>query len=155
MYWIRKSYRKLTIRSLTQRCVEFIFDQEMPNHPNPDPNTSHLAYRINWLNWIRILTWIWIRIQKTSFDTVRTLLRSLTVGIWWTLKGWRTKGASTHSWYFRPSLWTVAPMEEGTILVYCCPSTFSLTSSPPPSQTKGTVYYRQCVVVGVLNTVVL
>ena len=30
---------------------------------------------------------------------------------------------------------TVAPMDEGTILVYCCPSTFSLTS-PPPSQSK-------------------
>jgi hypothetical protein len=29
-------------------------------------------------------------------------------------------------------------MDEGTILVYCCPSTFSLTS--PPSQTKCTVY---------------
>jgi hypothetical protein len=40
--------------------------------------------------------------------------------------------------YFRPSLWTVAPMDEGTILVYCCPSTFSLTSPPP--QTKCTVY---------------
>ncbi len=43
-------------------------------------------------------------------------------------------------WYFRPSLWTVAPMDEGTILVCCCPSIFSLTSSPPPSQTKCTVY---------------
>ncbi len=32
------------------------------------------------------------------------------------------------SWNFRPSLWTVAAMEEGTILVYCCPSIFSLTS---------------------------
>ncbi len=42
----------------------------------------------------------------------------------------------THGWYFR--LWTVAPMDEGTILVFCCPSTFSLTS-PPPSQTKCTV----------------
>jgi hypothetical protein len=42
-------------------------------------------------------------------------------------------------WYFRPSLWTVVPMDEGTILVYCCPSIFSLTSSPP-SQTKCTVY---------------
>ncbi len=31
---------------------------------------------------------------------------------------------------FRPSLWTVAPMNEGTILVYNCPSTFSLTSPP-------------------------
>ena len=41
--------------------------------------------------------------------------------------------------YFRPSLWIVAPMDEGTILVYCCPSIFSLTSSPP-SQTKCTVY---------------
>jgi len=32
----------------------------------------------------------------------------------------------------RPSLWTVAPMDEGTILVYFCPSTFSLTSLPLP-----------------------
>jgi hypothetical protein len=31
------------------------------------------------------------------------------------------------------------PMNEGILLVYCCPSTFSLTS-PPPSQTKCTVY---------------
>ncbi len=34
-------------------------------------------------------------------------------------------------WYFRPSLWTVAPMDEVTILVYCCPSIFSLTSPLP------------------------
>ncbi len=35
--------------------------------------------------------------------------------------------------YFRPSLWTVAPMERrGTIVVYCCLSIFSLTSSPLP-----------------------
>ncbi len=36
------------------------------------------------------------------------------------------------------------PMDEGTILVYCCPSTFSLTVTAlpplPPSQTKCTVY---------------
>ncbi len=38
----------------------------------------------------------------------------------------------THGWYFRPSLWTVAPMDKGTILVYCCPSTFFLTSPPSP-----------------------
>jgi hypothetical protein len=38
--------------------------------------------------------------------------------------------------YFQPSLWTVAPMEEGTILVYCCPSSFSLTSPFTPSQIK-------------------
>ncbi len=32
-------------------------------------------------------------------------------------------------------------MDEGTIIVYSCPSTFPLTSSsPPPSQTKCTVY---------------
>ncbi len=30
-------------------------------------------------------------------------------------------------WYFRPSLWTLAPMDGGTILVYCCPSIFSLS----------------------------
>ncbi len=35
---------------------------------------------------------------------------------------------------------TVAPLDEGTVLVYCCPSTFYLTS--PPSQTKCTVYTR-------------
>jgi hypothetical protein len=41
-------------------------------------------------------------------------------------------------------------MDEGTILVYCYPSTFSLIF-PPPSQTKCTVYteYRQCVAVAV------
>ncbi len=33
---------------------------------------------------------------------------------------------------FWPSLWTVAPMDEGTIFVYCCPSIFSLTSPPSP-----------------------
>ncbi len=52
--------------------------------------------------------------------------------------------SSIHSligWYFRPSLWTVALMDEGTILVYCCLSIFSLTSPLlPPSQTKCTVY---------------
>jgi|LakMenE01Jun11ns_1017448.scaffolds.fasta_scaffold9084511_1 hypothetical protein len=31
------------------------------------------------------------------------------------------------------------PMDEGTILMHCCPSTFSLTSHLP-SQTKGTIY---------------
>ncbi len=46
---------------------------------------------------------------------------------------------TTNGWYFRPSLRTVAPMDEGTILLYCCPSTFSL-ASPPPSQSKHTVY---------------
>ncbi len=49
----------------------------------------------------------------------------------------------TQGLYFRPSLWTVATMDEGTILVSCCPSTFSLTSPPPPippSQTKCTVF---------------
>ncbi len=35
-------------------------------------------------------------------------------------------------WCFRSSLWTVAPMDEGTRLVYCCPSIFSLTSPPSP-----------------------
>ncbi len=52
---------------------------------------------------------------------------------------YRLEIQSLIGWYFRPSLWTVAPMDEGTILVYCCPSVFSLTSSPP-SQTKCTVY---------------
>ncbi len=38
----------------------------------------------------------------------------------------------SYGWYFGPSSWTVAPIYEGTILVYCCPSIFSLTSYPPP-----------------------
>jgi hypothetical protein len=47
-----------------------------------------------------------------------------------------------HSWLvFCPSLCTVAPMDEGTILLYCCPSPLpSLWPSPhpsPPFQTKG------------------
>ncbi len=37
-------------------------------------------------------------------------------------------------------------MDEGTILVYCCPSTFSLTSLPP-TLSKYSIY-RQCVAVG-------
>jgi hypothetical protein len=38
-----------------------------------------------------------------------------------------------HSWFvFRPSLWTVAPKDKGTILVYCCPSTVP-SLWPPPS----------------------
>ncbi len=43
------------------------------------------------------------------------------------------------------SLWTVVPMDEGTIFVYCCPSTFSLTPPPPLN-----VQYIQtvCVTVG-------
>ncbi len=50
-------------------------------------------------------------------------------------------------WHFRPSLWTVAPMDEGTILVYCCPSSFSLTSSPLTPLSKPNVHslYRQWV----------
>ncbi len=48
----------------------------------------------------------------------------------------------THGCYFWPSLGTVAPMDEGTILVYCCPSTFFLTSSPLP---KLYVQYIQIV----------
>jgi hypothetical protein len=40
-------------------------------------------------------------------------------------------------------------MDEGTILVYCCPSIFSLTS--PPSQTKCTVQYIQTVCVSVVT----
>ncbi len=43
-------------------------------------------------------------------------------------------------WYFRPSLWTGTPMDEGTILVYCCPSSFSLTSSPPHPLSKPNVH---------------
>ncbi len=47
--------------------------------------------------------------------------------------------------YFRPSLWTVAPMDEGTILMYCCPSTLSsLWPSPLP---KLNVLYIQTVCV--------
>jgi hypothetical protein len=38
-----------------------------------------------------------------------------------------------HSWLvFSTQLVNCCPMDEGAILVYCCPSTFSLTS--PPSQ---------------------
>ncbi len=47
-------------------------------------------------------------------------------------------------WYFRPSFWTVAPMDEGTLLVYCCPSTFSLTSPHCPFQNEMCSIYRQC-----------
>jgi hypothetical protein len=53
-----------------------------------------------------------------------------------------------HSWFvFRPSLWTVAPMDEGTILVYCCPSTVP-SLWPPPSPFPMYSIYRQCVTVG-------
>jgi hypothetical protein len=45
-----------------------------------------------------------------------------------------------HSWFvFRPSLWTVAPTDEGTILVYCCPSTVPSLWPPPPSPSQCTV----------------
>ncbi len=50
-------------------------------------------------------------------------------------------------WYFQPSLWTVAPMDEGTILVYCCPSIFSLTSSPSSPLPKLNVHFIQTVCV--------
>ncbi len=52
-------------------------------------------------------------------------------------------------WYFQPSLWTVAPMDEGTILVYCCPSAVPSLWPPPPSP-PFPMYriYRQCVTVG-------
>jgi hypothetical protein len=36
-------------------------------------------------------------------------------------------------------------MDEGTILVYCCPSIFSLTSPPPPFPNEMYSIYRQCV----------
>jgi hypothetical protein len=41
---------------------------------------------------------------------------------------------------------SLVPMHERTKLVYCCPSTFSLTSTPlPPSQSKcSTVYMYVC-----------
>ncbi len=62
---------------------------------------------------------------------------------------------------FDPACELLPPMDEGTILVYCCPSTestLSLTSSPlPPSQTKCTVYTDSlCLLggVGVLNCTV-
>ncbi len=50
--------------------------------------------------------------------------------------------------YFRPSLWTVAPMDEGNILVYCCPSTVPSLWPPPPSRPfsrKCTVYTDKCM----------
>ncbi len=47
---------------------------------------------------------------------------------------------SLNGWYFRPSLWTVAPMDVGTILVYCCPSilcrSFALCFWPGSEPTK-------------------
>ncbi len=42
--------------------------------------------------------------------------------------------------------WTVAPMDEGTILVYCCPSTV-LSDLLPPSQFTVCIY-RQFVTCG-------
>jgi hypothetical protein len=53
---------------------------------------------------------------------------------------------------FDPACELLPPLDEGTILVYCCPSIFSLTC-PPPSQTKCTVY-RQCVSGGRVNCAV-
>ncbi len=50
---------------------------------------------------------------------------------------------SQSCWYFRPLLWTVAP------LLFLWPP----LPLPPPSQSKHTVY-RQCVAVGVLSCVV-
>jgi hypothetical protein len=45
-----------------------------------------------------------------------------------------------HSWLvFSNQLVNCSPIDEGPIIVYCCPSTFSLTS-PPPFQTKCTVH---------------
>ncbi len=46
--------------------------------------------------------------------------------------------------------WTVAPMDERTILVYCCPSTVPSLWPPPPSPpSQCTVcIYRQCVTWG-------
>ena len=44
-------------------------------------------------------------------------------------------------------------MDEGTILVYCCPSIFSLTSSPP-SQAKCTVYTDSVCLGGGVNCAV-
>jgi hypothetical protein len=38
-------------------------------------------------------------------------------------------------------------MDEGTILVYCCPSTFSLTPPLPKVNIQYHIY-RQCVAVG-------
>jgi hypothetical protein len=56
-----------------------------------------------------------------------------------------------HSWLvFSTQLVNCFPMDEETILVYCCPSTFSLTSPPlPPPQSKRQYSInRQCVAVG-------
>jgi hypothetical protein len=43
---------------------------------------------------------------------------------------------------FDPACELLPSMDEGTILVYCCPSTFSLTFPPPP---KLNVQYIQTV----------
>ena len=48
-----------------------------------------------------------------------------------------------HSWFvFRPNLWTVAPMDEGTILVYCCPSTVPSLWPPTPSPLPNVQYIQ-------------
>ncbi len=92
-----------------------------------------------------------------SFSLKLTCQRTLRHCVWQILWTWDT---STHGWYFLPNLWTVAPMDGGTILVYCCPSTFSLTSPPHPfPKTKCTVYTDSVWLwggggVGVLNCAV-
>ncbi len=57
--------------------------------------------------------------------------------------GWRY----IHSWLvFSIQLVNCCPMDEGTILVYCCPLPSLLPSPPlPPSQTNCTVQYIQTV----------
>jgi hypothetical protein len=57
-----------------------------------------------------------VRIRNTVFNRLYRLeIHSLMVG------------------FFDPACeLLLALMDEGTILVYCCPSTFSLTSPPPP-----------------------
>ncbi len=46
--------------------------------------------------------------------------------------------------FLQCTLWTVAPMDEGTILVYCCPSTVPSLWPPPPSPLPS-VQYMQTV----------
>ncbi len=50
--------------------------------------------------------------------------------------------------YFRPSLWTVAPMDKGTILVNCCPSIVPSLWPPPPSPPSQCTVYADSVTVG-------
>jgi hypothetical protein len=54
---------------------------------------------------------------------------------------------------FDPACELLPPMDKGTILVYCCPSSFSLT--PPPLLKLDVLYIQTvCVTGGMLNCAV-